>query len=147
MLLSAQTIRKLRLLDPMLESYRDVGGNSSGLSACGYDLTASADIDLPPGLFVLASAAERFNLPADIAAIIHDKSSFARRGIAVQNTVAEPGWHGYLTLEITNHGTEHILIRKGCAVCQALFYRLDEPTEQPYSGKYQDQGPGPTKAR
>jgi dCTP deaminase len=26
--------------------------------------------------------------------IVHDKSTWARRGLVVQNTVIEPGWHG-----------------------------------------------------
>jgi dCTP deaminase len=37
--------------------------------------------------------------------IVHDKSTWARRGLVVQNTVIEPGWHGYqTTIELTNHG-------------------------------------------
>ena len=32
--------------------------------------------------------------------IVHDKSTWARRGLVVQNTVIEPGWHGYLTIEV-----------------------------------------------
>lgn len=148
MILSAQTIRRLGLLSPCLESYRDPNGNSAGLSACGYDLMVDQDVMLRPGQFMLASAAERFNLPPSIVAIIHDKSSLARRGLAVQNTVAEPGWRGFLTLELSNHHTMHdIWLPRGSAICQAIFHLLDEPTELPYSGKYQDQPRGPQAAK
>jgi hypothetical protein len=82
-----------------------------------------------------------------VVGVVHDKSSLARRGIAVQNTVLEPGWRGFLTLEITNHGPEPIMLKSGCAVAQVVFTFLDEPTERPYRGKYQDQEAGPQAAR
>lgn len=44
-----------------------------------------------------------------------------------------------------NHGLEHIVLRQGIA--QVVFHRLDEPAEQPYAGKYQDQEQGPQGAR
>ena len=151
MILSAQTIRRLGLIQPCLEAYRDSQGNSAGLSACGYDITLAKVLDLNWTLraqqFCLASAHEYFSIPNDIMGVVHDKSSLARRGLAVQNTVLEPGWYGYLTLELTNHGTEKILLQEGCAIAQVIFYRLDEPTELPYKGKYQNQQFGPQRAR
>jgi deoxycytidine triphosphate deaminase len=33
-----------------------------------------------------------------------------------------------------------MMIPAGAGVAQVIFYRLEEPTEQPYEGKYQDQG-------
>lgn len=146
-ILSAQSIREMGILTPCSEPYRDPEGNSAGLSACGYDLTLGEDVKLWPGTFCLASAAEHFSLPHDIVGIIHDKSSLARRGLAVQNTVAEPGWRGYLTLELTNHGQEVIQLRRGSAICQVIFHTLDKVTELPYQGKYQDQPKGPQRAR
>lgn len=145
--LSAQSIREYGILSPCSEPYRDAEGNSAGLSACGYDLTLAEDVCLYPGVFCLASAAEQFSIPDNIVGIIHDKSSLARRGLAVQNTVAEPGWRGYLTLELTNHGQEVLKLRKGCAICQVIFHILDHTTELPYKGKYQDQAAGPQRAR
>lgn len=147
MILSAQTIRRLKLVDPLHEAHKDVFGNSVGLSACGYDLSIDQDVTIGPGEFMLASTVERFALHDNIVAIIHDKSSLARVGLAVQNTVAEPGWRGYLTLELTNHSRAKIYLREGCAICQAIFHYLDEPTELPYAGKYQDQERGPQAAR
>lgn len=146
MILSAQTIRELGLLEPMLEKFTDSQGNSAGLSYIGYDLTLDQDVTLAPGRFKLASTREHFTMPDDVAAIMHDKSSLARRGLAVQNTVAEPGWRGYLTLELTNHGTGLIALRAGDAICQAIFHRVDRPTAK-YVGKYQDQPRGPQAAK
>lgn len=146
MILSGQSIRERGILSPLLEKFRDSQGNSGGLSTVGYDLTLDQDVTILPGEFMLASTAEKFDMPCDLVAIMHDKSSLARRGLAVQNTVAEPGWRGFLTLELTNHGSETLCLRRGDAVCQAIFHLVDRPAHE-YSGKYQDQARGPQGAR
>ncbi len=145
--LSAQTIRRRGLIVPCLDAYKDEHGNSAGLSACGYDLTLGKEIFLDPGAHILVGAQQLFALTPDVMGVVHDKSTWARRGVAVQNTVLEPDWRGYLTLEITNHGHTHIRVAEGAAIAQVVFHLLDEPTELPYRGKYQDQEPGAQKAR
>jgi dCTP deaminase len=137
----------LKLLSPFREKYKDPNGNSAGLSVCGYDLAIAEDLVLFKGEFRLASTVERFHLPHNVAGIIHDKSTWARQGLAVQNTVAEPGWSGHLTLELSNHGPSLLMFPTGTSICQVVFHFLDEPTEAPYSGKYQNQEAGPQKAR
>ena len=145
--LSAQSIRHLRLVAPLREAFRDSLGNSGGLGPCGYDLTLAFAISIPPGDFSLTSAHELFEMPNDVMGVVHDKSSLARRGVAVQNTVIEPGWRGHLTLEIINHGGGILYMPLGSAIAQVIFHRLDEATELPYRGKYQDQEAGPQEAR
>lgn len=145
--LSAQTIRALRLVSPDRDAYKDEHGNSAGLSACGYDITIDKELYLNPGCYLLCAAQQYFNLPDNVMGVVHDKSSLARKGLAVQNTVLEPGWRGFLTLEITNHGHQHMRITEGGAIAQVVFHFLDEPTSLPYVGKYQDQEPGPQASR
>lgn len=145
--LSAQTIRRLNLIAPCLPAAKDVHGNSYGLSSCGYDIRCEKELYLNAGCYVLCAAVEYFTLPANVMAVVHDKSSLARKGIAVQNTVLEPGWRGFLTLEVTNHGHTDMRLAQYAAVAQVVFHFLDEPTDLPYNGKYQDQEPGPQKAR
>jgi dCTP deaminase len=67
-------------------------------------------------------------------------------GVAVQNTVIEPGWCGYLTLELTNNTDTAITLEKGQPIAQILFELLDEPTEMAYQGKYQNQPNRPVAA-
>lgn len=122
-------------------------GMSYGLSAAGYDVRLDQGITIHPEGFVLASTLEHLDIPTDLLVTVHDKSSWARRGIACQTTVFEPGWRGFATLELSNHGYESIEIPSGAPIAQLLFHRLVEPTEQPYSGKYQDQGRGPQPAK
>lgn len=147
MILSAQTIRKLRLVSPLREAYVDELGNSAGLSACGVDLILDQDITLVHSQFKLASTRECFALPSNVMGVVHDKSSLARRGLAVQNTVLEPNWQGWLTLELSYHGGGSIHLPRNAAVAQVVFHFLDEPTELPYAGKYQNQAPGPQQYR
>jgi dCTP deaminase len=148
-ILSAQSIRKrLGMVTPFSErsTYR---GMTFGLGPAGYDIRIDQRVCLDPGDFALASAMEKFYMPNDILARVADKSSWARQGLAVQNTVIEPGWRGFLTLELTNHGPDVLRIEPGTPIAQIIFERLDEPTELPYpeKGRYQDQEAGPQKAR
>lgn len=124
-------------------------GMSYGLSSCGYDVRIKDAVTLCPGGFVLATTVERIALPADLMARVADKSSWARRGIAVQNTIFEPGWRGYPTLEISHHDgmVGNIHIPAGAPIAQLIFELLDAPTEQPYAGKYQDQPQEPVAAK
>lgn len=120
---------------------------SFGLSTCGYDVRLAQDMWLWPFWGRLASTIEKFRMPSGVMAEVKDKSSWARRFVTVQNTVIEPGWRGTLTLELTNHRLWPVRLRKGSPIAQIVFYQLDEPSEQPYAGKYQDQEPGPQPAR
>lgn len=144
-ILSAQSIRQLNILNPFSERAK-IGTLSYGLSSCGYDVRVNQSLILHPNDFFLASTFEHFTMPSNIVGIVHDKSTWARRGIALQNTVIEPGWKGWLTLEISNHGSKRIEILKGDPIAQIIFHKLDFPTEQSYTGKYQDQANRPVEA-
>ena len=122
-------------------------GMSYGLSSAGYDVRIDQDLMILPGGFSLASTMERFDMPPDLVGIVHDKSTLARMGLTVQNTVIEPGWAGWLTLEITNHGHSLISLPKGAPIAQILFHVMSSPAERGYSGKYQNQERGPQSAR
>lgn len=136
------------MIAPFVERQQhERSGTSFGLSACGYDVRVAQKRVIGPGEFVLASTVERFVMPRDVMAQVADKSTWARRGLAVQNTIIEPGWEGWLTLEITNHGGSMITLWEGTPIAQIVFMRLEEPTEQPYEGKYQDQENMPVEAR
>lgn len=145
MILPAQTIRTLRPISPLID--RTVcRGVTGGLGPAGYDIHLDQDAWLWPGRFLLASASERFAMPADVLGVVHDKSTWARRGVALQNTVIEPGWSGYLTLEITMHAWRFLRIQRGTPIAQVLFHRLEAATDRPYRGRYQNQARGPQPA-
>ena len=141
MILLPETIRQLNILTPCLEKYK-VNGVSGGLSHCGYDIAVNQSVTIAPGGFVLASSVELFTMPRHIVGTQHDKSSWARRGIATQATVLEPGWEGWLTIEISNHGPEVVTIPIGTPIAQILFHRIEGMADG-YQGKYQKQANNP----
>lgn len=121
-------------------------GLTYGVGPAGYDIRIAQSLELRPGDFRLASTLEHFTMPDHVLGRIHDKSTWARRGIAVQNTIFEPGWIGFGTIEITNHSAEKVFIPKGAPIAQIIFEYLDEPAKFPYRGKYQNQPDRPVEA-
>lgn len=102
------------------------------------------DISITHGNFTLASSIEEFQMPEHLVGIVHDKSTWARQGLSVFNTVIEPGWNGFLTLELAFRGNEPVHIPAGAGIAQVIFHQVIEP--QAYSGKYQNQDDRPVQA-
>jgi dCTP deaminase len=141
MILPAQTIRRLGILTPCAERTR-FNGVTYGLGPAGYDLRIADDILFWPGRSVLVDAVEHFDMPNDVIGFLYSKSTWARLHIEQAGTVIEPGWRGILRLEINMHsGDKPIAIKAGTGLVQVVFHRLEDPTELPYEGKYQDQPP------
>lgn len=136
------------------------GGTSFGMSEAGYDIrikqtvefcrgtrfprVVMVDAEPTHGRFALASAIEEFNMPNNLVGIVHDKSTWARRGLSVFNTVIEPGWKGFLTLELVYHGEEELIIPAGSGIAQVVFHETLCNAE--YTGKYQGQPDHPVAA-
>lgn len=143
------------------------GGVTYGLGEAGYDIRIDQDIHFQPpnyhnngsmirgpmvsrnqvatyGNFILASTMEEFNMPTNLVGIVHDKSSWARQGLSVFNTVIEPGWAGTLTLELMFHGPDPVTIPKGAGIAQVIFTTTREA--RGYKGRYQNQPSGPVPA-
>lgn len=139
---------------------------SYGLGELGYDIRIKQDVtffvneegpmitihdpitrmtEYEKGRFCLASSMEEFQMPNDLGAIGHDKSTFARLGVQVFNTVVEPGWRGFLTIELVFNGEKRVHIPAGSGIMQMIFHRPMNPAT--YVGKYQDQPNEPIPAR
>ena len=153
MVLSGRTIKRLGIITPCVERAIHQETNTSyGLSPAGYDIRLDQDVTVIPGLTTLASTIECFTMPKNIIGVVHDKSTWARRGLAVQNTVIEPGWRGFLTLELSyapsvDADQARIILRRGTPIAQVIYHYTDEETEGYGDGKYQDQQRGPQGAR
>lgn len=145
-------------------------GVSYGMSEAGYDIRIKQTICFTPeengmhhtravlkrngvlsieehkqGRFVIASAIEKFDMPIDLIGIVHDKSTWARRGLSVFNTVIEAGWKGYLTLELVYHGDTELIIPAGAGIAQVVFHETSDVAA--YTGKYQNQEDKPVGPR
>lgn len=158
------------LADPpiveMLTAKHRAHGVSHGLAEVGYDIRIKQDIIFrpplyhflgnqiqgavhqvglyepeKPGNFCLASALEEFDMPTHLMGIVHDKSTWARQGLSVFNTVIEPGFRGGLTLELVYHGQNTLRIPAGSGIAQVVFHQIVQPAQ--YVGKYQNQSMDP----
>jgi len=134
-------------LTPVLDKKHQANGASYGLSEAGYDIRIKQEIRLTPQKkFTLASTVERFTMPHHLVGVVHDKSTWARQGLSVFNTVIEPGWKGYLTLELVYHGESELFIPAGSGIAQVLFHKLAEQASYG-TGKYQNQPDHPVEAK
>ena len=147
-------------------------GMSYGLSEAGYDIRIKQAIRFYPvtremglskkfrvmtitngiftndddeGRFTIASAIEEFQMPDYLLGRVCDKSSWARKGLSVFNTVIEPGFIGGLTLELVYHGNTELIIPAGAPIAQVIFEEVKNPAQ--YKGKYQFQSTDPTPSK
>jgi len=159
------------MIEPYVEKQVREGVISYGVSSYGYDMrvsrqfkiftnvhsaivdpknfSASSFVDfegdvciIPPNSFALAVSVEYFRIPRNVLAITTGKSTFARCGIITNVTPLEPGWHGYVTLEISNTTPLPAKVYANEGIAQVIFFEADEECEVSYAdkkGKYQGQ--------
>lgn len=167
MIINRGTLLALRPIKNMLSEKIRAHRVSHGLGEAGYDIRIKQTITFRPskhdrrhmvhhssefpskishnGRFVLASAMEEFQMPTNLVGVVHDKSTWARKGLSVFNTVIEPGWCGFLTLELVYHGNTELVIPAGAGIAQVLFHATSNDAQ--YDGKYQHQEDMPIPAR
>lgn len=154
----------------MLDHKISNGVVTSGMSEAGYDIRIKQTVRFMPnanqnsmsvlmystmdmsslfsskhGNFTLASAIEEFDMPHNMIGIVHDKSTWARKGLSVFNTVIENGWKGFLTLELVYHGQEELIIPAGSGIAQVVFHQTTDLCQ--YTGRYQNQPNEPVSAK
>ena len=147
MILIGSQIAAEKIFDPYVgeKTIHQDTGMSYGQSYAGYDIRLGDDLTLVD--FALGVSLEHFLMPRHLIAFVNDKSSWARQGVNVLNTVIEPGWRGYLTLELANlRRSGHFVIKAGTPIAQIVFHRLAEDAAG-YQGKYQDQENEPVSVR
>lgn len=124
------------------------------------DLTSLVEVPedepfvLHPGEFVLGSTLEKFTLPPHMAGRLEGKSSLGRLGLLTHSTAGfiDPGFSGYITLELSNVANLPITLWPGMKVGQLALFRMTSPAQLPYGSgalgsKYQGQrGPTPSRA-
>lgn len=171
MIVNGQSLYNARPIKRMEVTKLVNKGYTYGLGEAGYDIRLAQDImfswdffqrrcvervdycqdGIEPisvkrdrGRFMIASSLEEFEMPSNLVGIVHDKSSWARKGLSVFNTVIEPGWRGFLTLELVYHGRQELLLPYGTPIAQVVFHSTTN--EAIYTGRYQDQAPEPVEA-
>lgn len=89
------------------------------------------------GEFVLASTVEHVALDGEHVARLEGRSSLGRVGLMIHSTAGyvDPGWHGTLTLELSNIGSMNLALTPGMRICQMSFYQLSSPAARLYGSK------------
>ncbi len=159
------------MIEPFVDAQKREGVISYGVSSYGYDMRVadefkvftnvhSAIVDpknfspqsfvdiqtdvciVPPNSFALARSVEYFRIPRSVLTLCVGKSTYARAGIVTNVTPFEPGWEGYVTLEISNTTPLPAKIYANEGIAQVIFFEADEECEVSYAdkaGKYQKQ--------
>lgn len=106
---------------------------------------------IQPGHVLMGRIYERFRIPPGYAGKVEGRSSFARLGLAVHCTgdFINPGWHGYMPLQLFNAGPYPIRITPYLDVCQLMLVDLSSPSERNYGdeelqSKYVNDDGGPS---
>ncbi len=164
-------VRKYKMISPFKSSLITKNKVSFGLSSYGYDFRIAQEFKIftnvnnaivdpknfdsrsfvdfqgkvciiPPNSFVLGKSIEYFRIPRDVLGICLGKSTYARCGIIVNVTPLEPGWEGYVTVEISNTSPLPAKIYAKEGICQVIFIKGSKECEVSYGdrkGKYQKQ--------
>jgi deoxycytidine triphosphate deaminase len=108
-------------------------------------------LTIKPGQVLMSRVYERFSVPADHAGKIEGRSSFARLGLFVHCTgdFVNPGWAGYMPLQLFNAGPYPVRITPYVSICQLKLVRLSSVPERTYgqadlASKYVNDDGGPS---
>ncbi len=117
------------------------------------EIVGEEPLILHPSEFVLGATRERVALPDDLVGRLEGKSSLGRLGLLIHSTAGfvDPGFDGYLTLELSNVANLPITVYPGMKIGQISFLKMTSAAENPYGSavlgsKYQHQR-GPTPSR
>lgn len=104
---------------------------------------------IEPYDFCLAYTMEKVNIPTFLGCTVSGRSSIGRLGLFVHITAGwvDPGFSGYVTLEIYNANPRALILKPGMKIGQFIFHRLDQESSHPYSGRYQNQEASPEISR
>lgn len=92
---------------------------------------------IPPYTRLLLCTRDVIQIPDGCFGLVGLRSTWARLGLIAPATFADPGFRGYLTLEVFNASAYPIYLRPGDKIWSLnLVPAINEPL---YQGRYQDQ--------
>jgi dCTP deaminase len=162
---------KHKMIEPFVQNQISKGIISYGLSSYGYDIRVADEYKIftnvnnsivdpknfdpksfvdfqgdvcviPPNSFVLSRSVEYFRIPREVLVITLGKSSYARCGLIINVTPAEPEWEGHLVIEVSNSSPLPAKVYSNEGIAQMVFLECPEGCDVSYAdrkGKYQKQ--------
>ena len=101
----------------------------------GIDLSLISDVEIEHGKSKNVTLSELINLPNDIFATFHQRSTYSRMGVFVTTGIYDPGYRGTLGCTIYNLSGETIRISEGQRIGQLICFKADPASS--YNGQYQ----------
>jgi deoxycytidine triphosphate deaminase len=115
------------------------------------ELSDGESVTIRPGQVVMTRIYERFRVPDKYAGKIEGRSSYARIGLAIHCTgdFINPGWHGYMPLQLYNASPFPIKILPYLPICQLMLIPISSEPESTYgderlASKYVNDDGGPS---
>lgn len=96
-------------------------------------------VELSPGPY-LVSFAEVVNIPLDIMGMGLPRSSLLRSGVSLATAVWDAGYSGRSQALLSVINPAGYRLQRGARLMQIVFFRLEQPLEQGYRGRYQSEG-------
>lgn len=80
---------------------------------------------------------ETVHLPNNIMATVQTRTSLLRSGAGVVGGAIDPGFSGVIAVVLEVWNEQGITLYRNAKIAQWIFARLEQATEQGYSGRYQ----------
>lgn len=143
---------QFRIFKNIKKPYLDVKEDVSNFMEL-IEIQKDEPLIVHPREFILGTTVEKITIPNHLVGRLEGKSSLGRIGITIHSTAGyiDPGFSGFLTLEISNLANIPIALYSGMKIAQISFIQLTTPAKNPYGGKklkskYQGQK-GPTASK
>lgn len=107
------------------------------------------NLTLHPGKQVIACSKHIYKIPLDYFGLVQTKGTLARLFVSAtcNDGQVEPGFDGYVTLEIINLSPWEIAIPVGSDIAQLYLVKCSSPASKAYHGRYAEKSKeGPTVA-
>jgi dCTP deaminase len=107
------------------------------------------NLELHPGEQVITCSKHRYKIPLDYFGLVQTKGTLARLFVQVtcNDGQVEPGFEGFITLEIVNLSPWTIKIPAGVDIAQMYLLKCSSAASAPYHGRYVEEAKnGPTLA-
>ena len=101
----------------------------------------SGAVDLKPGCYLI-TCNEIVNIPDNVTAIAHPRSSLLRCGVSVHNAVWDAGYSGRSQALMVVHNPAGFRIYKNARFIQLIFLRLSGEVKEGYRGIFQGENLG-----
>lgn len=101
----------------------------------GIDLSLKEDVKIEHGSSFNVLLNETINLPIDVFATFHQRSSYSRKGVFVTTGIYDPGYSGSLGCTIYNLSGTVVEIPKDTRIGQLLCFKAEAASA--YQGQWQ----------